>query len=233
MIDFRLLRHLWLFLAVAEEQHFGRAAKRLGMAQPPLTAQIKTLEHVLKVTLFERSRRGTKLTPAGTAMVPVIRKLVEQLERTELAIREIAAGQRSVLTIGAITAAMGADIPQLITQLKARHPDVTVSVKEIDSVEAIPLLQSGDIDLAFARLEGSFGKGIEVIPLKADRLALAVQSTHRLAKKPRLRLADVADEDFVMFFRHVSPSYFDSLMANCREAGFAPKIVHEVNSVAS
>jgi DNA-binding transcriptional LysR family regulator len=88
MINFRLIRHLWLFLAVAEEQHFGRAAKRLGMSQPPLTDQIQTLEQVLKVKLFERSRRGTKLTPAGAAILPAIRKFSEQLERLELAVRE-------------------------------------------------------------------------------------------------------------------------------------------------
>ena len=84
MINFRLIRHLWLFLAVAEEQHFGRAAKRLGMSQPPLTDQIQTLEQALKVKLFERSRRGTKLTPAGAAILPAVRKFSEQLERLEL-----------------------------------------------------------------------------------------------------------------------------------------------------
>lgn len=158
MIDFRLIRHLWRFLAVAEEQHFGRAAKRLGMSQPPLTEQIQVLEHALKVKLFERSRRGAQLTPVGAAMLPAMRKFADQLDRLEFAVREAARGRSGVLTIGAITSAMMDVLPPVIGRLKASHPQLTVSVKEIDSVEAIPALEAGDIDLAFARLEGNSGQ---------------------------------------------------------------------------
>jgi molybdenum-dependent DNA-binding transcriptional regulator ModE len=93
MINFRLIRHLWLFLAVAEEQHFGRAARRLDMSQPPLTEQIQALEQALKVQLFERSRRGAQLTPVGAAILPAVRKFADQLERLELAVREAVAGK--------------------------------------------------------------------------------------------------------------------------------------------
>lgn len=233
MINFRLIRHFWLFLAVAEEQNFGRAARRLGMSQPPLTEQIQTLEQALKVKLFERSRRGTKLTPEGAAILPAVKKFAEQLERLELAVREAAAGQRSVLTIGAITSAMVDVLPPLIAQIKASHPDVTVSMKEINSVDAIPALESGDIDLAFARLEGDLGPRIISIPMREDRLAVALPKEHPLAGKSRIRLASLAGEDFVMFFRKVSPGYFDSLVAACHDAGFSPRIVHEVSSVVS
>jgi DNA-binding transcriptional LysR family regulator len=233
MINFRLVRHLWLFLAVAEEQHFGRAAKRLGMSQPPLTDQIQTLEQALKVKLFERSRRGTRLTPAGAAILPAVKKFAGQLERLEFAVREAATGQRSMLTIGAITSAMVDVLPPLIEKLKTAHPDVTISMREIDSAEAVPLLQSGDIDLAFARLEGTLGSGINSIPLLEDRLAVALPKGHSLAARSRIRLASLAEEDFVMFHRRVSPGYFDSLVSACLSAGFSPRIVHEVNSVSS
>ena len=106
MINFRLIRHLWLFLAVAEEQNFGRAAKRLGMSQPPLSEQIQVLEQALKVKLFDRSRRGANLTPVGAAILPAVRKFAEQLERLELAVEEAVAGQSGMLTIGAISTAM-------------------------------------------------------------------------------------------------------------------------------
>jgi DNA-binding transcriptional LysR family regulator len=233
MINFRLIRHLWLFLAVAEEQHFGRAARRLDMSQPPLTEQIQALEQALKVQLFERSRRGAQLTPVGAAILPAVRKFADQLERLELAVREAVAGKSGVLTIGAISSAMVDVLPPLIERLKADYPQLTVSVREIDSVEAIPALEAGDIDLAFARLEGELGATVRSLPLKQDRLMVAMPKMHALAASARVRLAALAEEEFVMFSRQVSPVYFDSLVASCRSNGFSPRIVHEVRSVAS
>lgn len=106
-------------------------------------------------------------------------------------------------------------------------------VKEIDSVEAIPALEAGDVDLAFARLEGELGATIESLPLMEDRLAVALPRTHAMADMPRIRLASLADEAFVMFSRQVSPVYFDSLVSSCRASGFSPRVLHEVRSVAS
>ncbi|MGY1919637.1 LysR family transcriptional regulator [Pseudomonas tolaasii] len=233
MINFRLIRHLWLFLAVAEEQNFGRAAKRLGMSQPPLSEQIQVLEQALKVTLFERSRRGAKLTPVGAAILPAVRKFAEQLERLELAVEEAVAGQSGMLTIGAISTAMFDVLPGLIDHLKQQYPHLTVSVREIDSVEAVPALEAGDIDLAFARLDGDLGPAIQSLPLQEDRLMVALPSTHPLAARSRVSLASLASEPLVMFSRKVSPVYFDNLIATCRASGFSPRVLHEVRSVAS
>ncbi|KAA5841141.1 LysR family transcriptional regulator [Pseudomonas chlororaphis] len=233
MINFRLIRHLWLFLAVAEEQNFSRAAKRLGMSQPPLTEQIQVLEQALKVKLFDRSRRGAKLTPVGQAILPAVRKFAEQLERLELAVHEAVAGQSGVLTIGAITTAMLDVLPALIEKLKAQYPQLTVSVREIDSVEAIPALEAGDIDLAFARVEGELGSSVRSIALTEDRLAVALPSDHPLAARSRISLASLAGEPLVLSSRKVSPMYFDNLIATCRASGFSPRVLHEVRSVAS
>jgi DNA-binding transcriptional LysR family regulator len=233
MINFRLVRHLWLFLAVAEEEHFGRAAQRLGMSQPPLTEQIQVLEQALKVKLFERGRHGAKLTQVGTAILPAVRKFAEQLARLELAVQEATQGNSGVLTIGAIASAMIDTLPPFIEQLKAQFPQLTVSVKEIDSVEAVPALERGDVDLAFARLEGEQGPSIQSLALRQDRLAVALPKTHRFAELPRVRLASLAGEAFVMFSRHFSPNYYDSIIATCRGAGFSPRVLHEVRSVAS
>lgn len=233
MINFRLIRHLWLFLAVAEERNFGRAAKRLGMTQPPLTEQIQILEQALKVKLFERSRRGASLTPVGAAILPAVRKFADQLERLELAVEEAVAGHQGMLTIGAISSAMFDVLPGVIERFKHDHPQVTVSVREIDSVEAVPALEAGDIDLAFARLDGDLGKGLEWRPLTEERLMVALPTEHPLAKRSRIDLASLASEPLVMFARKVSPLYFDNLIATCRAYGYSPRVLHEVRSVAS
>ncbi|AWI58364.1 LysR substrate-binding domain-containing protein [Sinorhizobium fredii] len=232
-IDFRLIRQLWMFLAVAEEQHFGRAAKRLGMSQPPLTEQIKVLEHSLGLQLFDRSRRGTMLSPAGAAILPAVRRFAEQVEQLEIVIREVAAGQSGVLHIGAITSAMLDTVPPLLNELRAAHPNLTVFVREIDSVAAVPELESGDLDLAFVRLEGEIGSSIATMPLTEDRLAVAMPKDHPLAQLPRVRLKSLETEPLVMSSRQVSPVYFDMLVSVCRSHGFAPRVLHEVRSVTS
>jgi DNA-binding transcriptional LysR family regulator len=233
MINFRLIRHLWLFNAVAEERNFSRAAKRLGMSQPPLTDQIKVLEHALKIKLFERSRRGAQLTPAGAAILPAVQKFVQQLEQLEFAVKEAASGQKGTLTVGAISTALLNELPLLLDRLRAAHPDQTVAVKEIDSVDAVPMLNAGDIDIAFARLEGELGPHIRTLALADDRLAVALPNSHRLASATRIKLSTLAEEDFVMFARHVSPVYFDALTSVCLAHGFSPRVLHEVRSVAS
>lgn len=233
MINFRLIRHLWLFLAVAEDQNFSRAAKRLGMSQPPLTEQIQALEQSLRIQLFTRSRRGAQLTAAGAAILPAVRKFADQLERLELAVHEAVAGHAGVVTIGAITSAMIDVLPQLIERFKQDHPLVTVSVREIDSAEAIPALEAGDIDIAFARLEGNLGRHVQSMPLSEDRLAVAMPKDHPLAASEAIELKTLADETLVMASRDVSPVYFDYLVGLCKASGFAPRIVHQVRSVTA
>ncbi len=233
MLNFRLIRHLWLFMTVAEEQHFGRAAKKLGMTQPPLTEQIQILEHALKVKLFERSRRGAQLTPIGKAILPEVLKLRDCLERLELTIHEAVAGQTGVLTIGAITSAMVDMLPPLISALQTAYPQLTISVREIDTAEAIPALENGNIDIAFSRLEITDGHEIKVRPLQQEQLAVALPRQHPLAGTASVALAALAKETFVMFPRPLNPTYFDILMANCHDSGFTPRILHEARSVAS
>ena len=232
-IDARLIRQLWMFLVLAEEQHFGRAAQRLNMAQPPLSEQIKVLEQSLKLKLFERSRRGTQLSSAGSAILPAVRQFAEQVERLDRVVREVVTGQSGVLHLGAITSAMLETIPPLLKALKQSHPKLTVFVKEIDSVEAVPALEAGDLDIAFARLDSRVGSDIATLPLREDRLSVALAKSHPLALQARISLKSLIDEQLVMSSRQVSPIYFDMLTGVCRAHGFAPRVMHEVRSVTS
>ncbi|EJM99721.1 LysR family transcriptional regulator [Herbaspirillum sp. YR522] len=233
MINFRLMKHLWLFSVVAEEQHFGRAAKRLGMSQPPLSEHIKVLEQALKVTLLERSRQGTRLTPIGAAILPTVQQLVQQMGQLERTVDEAVRGGVGVLTIGAVSSAMFDVIPGIVEALKKQTPGLAISVHEIDSVEAVPALETGRIDLAFARLEGPPDDRIGRIALQQSALCVALHRHHRLAAKTRIRLEALNDEEFVMFERRYSPLYFDHLMATCREQGFHPRMLHEVRSITA
>lgn len=233
MINFRMIRHLWLFLAVADEKHFGRAAKRLGMSQPPLTEQIQALEQALRTKLFERGPRGTQLTAVGAAILPAVRSFADHMERLELLVREAVVGQSGTLTIGAISSALVEDLPPLLQRLRRDYPTLTIAMKEIDSVEAIPALETGEIDLAYARLEGELGPGIRSLPMRQDRLSVALPRDHALAAAPEIAIGALADEHFVMFSRRVSPIYFDTIVAACRSHGLSPRILHEVRSVAT
>ena len=232
-VDFRLNRQLWMFLAVAEEEHFGRAAERLGMTQPPLSEHIKTLEMTLGVALFDRSRRGTRLTAAGTALLPAVRRFADQAADLERTVKEVALGQSGILNVGAITSAMTDIIPQWMHRLREDIPHLTVSIHEIDSVEAAPGLHSGALDLAFYRLDGSPGDGLDGFPVTYDNLWVAMPADHDQASAARISLSSIVEAPLVMSSRSVSPVYFDSIVAACRRNGLMPRILHEVRSIAS
>lgn len=231
-MNFRLFRHLWLFLAVAEERHFGRAARRLGMSQPPLTQQIQVLEHELGVRLFERSPHGTQLTEQGQAILPVVRKFAEQAQRLEGAVREARLGRSGFLLIGSIQSAITDLLPNVMDGMKQSFPALSLSVVEIDSCSAEDALLAGEIDLAFARLDADRGD-IRVLPIQRGSVCVALPQGHKLAVADGVPLAALAGEDMVWFPRSLSPSYFDSLVGACRAAGFSPRIRHEVRGLAS
>lgn len=233
MINFRLVRHLYLFAVIAEEKNFRRAAQRLGMSQPPLTEQIQTLEASLKVKLFHRSSRGVELTDEGRAILPSAERLIAHMEKLDVSVREALAGKGRVLTIGAITSAMTSPLPSIIERVKATMPDLRLAVQEIDSADAIEALESGTIDVALARIDGDVGQGIRSHPLLTDRLAVALPAWHRLAKRKTIRMRELANEEFVLFPRALSPSFFDGIIAACHQNGFSPRLLHEARSVAS
>jgi DNA-binding transcriptional LysR family regulator len=232
MIDFRLLRHFWYFLAVAEERHFGKAAKRLGMSQPPLSQQIQVLEQSLGVQLFERSRQGVRLTKPGTEILGPVQRFMEHAQRLQLAVFDARQGRSTSVRIGAVNAALFDIMPRLTRIAKERYPHLSLSLSEMDSATALSAVQSGEIDIALARFDEDV-RGLEIRPIVKDHLVIVLPIDHPLTKRDRIALVDLADENLVLSPRWVSPAYFDKIVTACRAVGFSPRIGYEVRSIVS
>lgn len=228
-MDLNLIKRFGHFLAVVEEGNFGRAARRLGMSQPPLTAQIQLLERALGVRLLERSRLGTRPTWEGEVLLPAVRRLEESARAVEALAREVRLGRRELVSVGCITSAMLGTLPPVMRAFRERHPDTVITVRELDTADAMEALRRGEIDVAFARLERDLHP-IRMHALASDRLVAAVPDGDLLAQSGVIALSSLADRPMVMLPRAISPAYFDGVVAACREAGFAATPAREVNS---
>ena len=231
-MDFRLLRHLSYFKVVADERHFGRAAKRLGISQPPLSQQIKTLEANLGIQLFERSRSGVRLTSEGHQILPAVERLLTEGETLESTVMEARLGRTQRISIGAIAFAMSELLPAILDTARRRMTSASFFFREFDSNEALAALEQEEIDVAFLRAEESTGT-LRVVPLVREKLVLAVSRAHPLATADHLGLSALAQEPMVFCPREVSPSYFDRILAICRGEGLAPRMAVEARSIAS
>ena len=232
MIDFRLLRHFWYFMAVAEERHFGRAAKRLGMSQPPLSQQIQLLERTLGVKLFERSREGARLTREGVQILNPVRSFLEHAHRLENTVTDIRDGRGAGLAFGAINSAMFEVMPHVLNVARETFPTLSLSLVEMDSAQALSAVRNGEVDLAFARFDHPISP-LEVRPITTDHLVVALPLNHHLSSQAEVKLDQLADETLVLFPRRLSPHYFDVIVTACRNAGFSPRVQHEIGSVVS
>lgn len=229
-MDFRLVRRLGHFLAVAEEGHFGRAAARLGLSQPPLTAQIQALEQELGVRLLERSRKGARPTREGEALLPVARRLAEDARRLEALAKELRSGRRAPVALACVTSALFDFLPPLVRGLRDARPDVAVAVRELDTADALEALRRGEVDIALVRLDRD-RPPVRVLPLGDDALVVALPAGHPLAAEASpLPLQALAEEPMVVLPRSISPGYFDRMVAACRAAGFEPHAAREVGS---
>jgi DNA-binding transcriptional LysR family regulator len=228
-MDFSLIKRFGHFLAVVEEGHFGRAAARLGISQPPLTAQIQALEHALGVKLLERARTGTRPTWEGEVLLPAVRRLEESARAVEALAREVRSGKRELVTIGCITSAMFDTLPPVVREFRRLRPDAVVTVREMDTTDAVEALRRGDVDVAFARLERDRPL-LRVASLAPDHFVAALPDTHPLLGHDRIDLSALAGEPMRVLPRAISPGYVDSLTRACAEAGFVPLAAREVSS---
>lgn len=231
-MDFRLLRHLTYFRTVAEERHFGRAAQRLGISQPPLSQQIKTLESNLGVRLFERSRSGVRLTTEGHQILPAVERLMAEGEMLESIVLEARQGRTQRLSIGAIAYTMSEFLPSLLQSARRDMAGLSIHLTEFHSNEALSALEEGEIDVAFLRAEEGTSS-LNVEPLIRENLMLALPVDHPLATRGCVALGLLTQEAMVFCPRDISPSYFDRTLAICRSQGLSPRIAFEARSITS
>lgn len=231
-MDFRLLRHLTYFRAVAEERHFGRAAQRLGISQPPLSQQIKILESNLGVRLFERSRSGVRLTTEGHQILPAVERLVSEGELLETIVLEARQGRTQRLSIGAIAFTMSEFLPNILHKARTELPGLSIHLTEFHSVEALAALEEGEIDVAFLRAEEGTAS-LDVASLVRENLLLAVPRGHALAERGLVQLGELTKEPMVFCPRDISPSYFDRTLSICRSQELSPRIAFEARSITS
>ncbi|HEY3740507.1 MAG TPA: LysR substrate-binding domain-containing protein [Bryobacteraceae bacterium] len=221
------LRHLRYFLAVADTLHFSKAAERLGIAQPPLSQQIKRLEQLLGHRLFDRSTRGVKLTLAGQLLAERARSTLDKVQDDLAQVRRLGRGEEGTLTVGFSGSVMFTALPDAIESYRRRYPKVELRLRELSTAVQIASLLDGTLDLAFLR-DGDPSPGVEMRTLLEERFVAVLPRKHSLAGTRRaLRVRDLRAEPFVLFARRHGPLAFDRTIACCEKEGFRPNIVQD------
>jgi len=227
MFDFSQLR---CFAAVAEELHFGRAAARLNMTQPPLSRQIQVLERILDVQLLERTSRSVRLTAAGRSFLPEAQRILRLAETATHVTRQVAAGRAGVLKLG-FTAASAYDfLPRLVTLLRRALPDVTLALREMVSQDQLEALLAGRIDAALVRPPVTHPDLIAVRAL-AEPLVAALPAGHPLAARVQLTLADLGGEPMIAYAPNEARYFNDLIQGLLAEAAVEPRIVQRLTQI--
>jgi DNA-binding transcriptional LysR family regulator len=220
------LRHLRYFVAVAEELHFSRAAKRLHMAQPPLSQQIRKLEQYIGHPLFARNSRIVALTQAGEMLLERSRYLLRRLEDDLETVRRVGRGEIGTLTVGFIGSAMLTVLPALIGRYRKRFPKVDLRLRELTTSSLVDAIRQGAVDLGFLR-DASPTEGLMVEQVIAERFVVALAETHPLASRKQVSLAQLKGEPLILFARELGPTAWDKTIALCETSGFRPAIVQD------
>jgi DNA-binding transcriptional LysR family regulator len=223
------LSQLRCFVAAAEELHFGRAAERLHMTQPPLSRQIQILERVLGVQLLQRTSRIVRLTSAGRTFLPEARRILHLAESAALSTRRTAAGDAGSVAIGFTAAAGYSFLPELITRARESLPGIDFVLEEMVTAEQVEALASHRIDAALLR--PPVRREFESVRVLREPLLAALPANHRLAKGRLPTLGDFDLEPFVMYSPYEARYFYDLLAAIFAKAGVAPRYVQHMSQV--
>jgi DNA-binding transcriptional LysR family regulator len=220
------LRHLRYFTVLARELHFGRAAGRLGIAQPPLSQQIRRLEEVLGTRLLERTSRRVQLTDAGRAFQAEAERVLAGLDNAVEAARRAGRGESGDLCVAFAATVMFMALPAMIREFRSRFPRVHLDLREMPTGPQLEALRDGNIDIGFVR-EPRPDPVLEILTVMREPLRIAVNRSHPLAARPTLAVRDLAEEPFVLFPADLAPGLHAQVMGLCRSAGFSPRVVEE------
>ncbi len=215
------LRHLRYFVAVAEELNFSRAAERLHMAQPPLSAAIRQLEQELGTELLARTTREVRLTDAGSTFLEGARRTLAELERERTETQRVAAGDVGQLRVGFSWSARFETLPAIGRSFRLTHPDVSLLTEEMWNARMLPALRSANIDVAIS-LCPEVAREFSYEPIRSEPVVALLAATHPLAGQETLELRALADERFLFFPRELAPRLYDFMVSLCRQAGLEP-----------
>lgn len=217
-------RHLRYFVAVATELNFRKAAESLYISQPGLSRQIKQLEDVLGVALFERSTRKVTLTAAGSYLKTEVGFIGNHMESVVQQLKQIAQGNLGELRIGFLGSAMQNIIPELLLKLQELHPGIQTALTEMSNRAQLDQLLHDKLDLGFVRM-ARVPADLEMRPVFEDTFSLVVPKGQ--GRKPFKTLNQFQDTGFILFAQEYSPYYYDTVMSICENAGFTPKVAHK------
>jgi DNA-binding transcriptional LysR family regulator len=223
------LRHLRYFVGVGEEQHFGRAAERLHIAQPALSRQIQDLEGELGFALFDRLPRGVRLNAAGNLFLTDARRILQDVAEAKLRAERIALGKAGTLRIGIATAlSWHGLVVDSFRQFRSEQPDAQLELHHLLSIHQIDAIMSGRLDAGFAAGLIPLHKNLAHWEFARDRMVLAVPEGHPLTTRKQIRLRDLRNVPFVWFPRWANPVFYDQMMQECARGGLtAPRVVQE------
>jgi DNA-binding transcriptional LysR family regulator len=219
-------------LVLAEELHFGRAADRLGIAQPALTRQIQQLETELQTQLFQRSPRAVVLTDAGREFVESIGPALQQIEDAAVGITNFAGAKRGRVRIGSVGALSSSFIPELLQRLGQEAPLIRIYVRELSSAEQVRALHAAEIEIGLATLPID-DPSLIARRILSEPLVLMVPSGSELANRASIRLRDLAEERFIICPRYRRSGFHEIILEHTARAGFRPQIAHEVDATSA
>ena len=222
------LRHLRYFVAVAEELHFGHAAKRLHMAQQPLSRQIRHLESELNVLLFHRTKRTVRLTEAGKAFWQEAQKTLRQAERAIAVAQQVGRGEAGHLQIGFTGPILNSVLPAIVRQFRHRYPDIHLELNRLSTEEQVTALLNQTIQVGLLHPPIAAPSLASEVSYREPLIA-AIPDIHPLAQEVSepISIKDLANEPFILFPRQVGPTLHDAITSFCQQSGFSPTVVQE------